>query len=73
MGPVRIVFVADGGQWIWQRAGFVAPWGDEVVEVLDIYHAREHLHALAHTVHRREDEATAWVKAVGEAMEAAGP
>ena len=47
--------------------------GDEVVEVLDIYHAREHLHALAHTVHRREDEATTWAKAVGEAMEVEGP
>jgi hypothetical protein len=71
--PVRIVFVGDGGPWIWQRVGFVARWGDEVVEILDIYRAREHLYALAQTVFRNEDEAKAWAKAVGERMEAEGP
>jgi len=56
-GPVRIVFVGDGGPWIWQRAEVVARWGDEVVEILDICHAREHLSALAQTVFRTEGEA----------------
>lgn len=71
-GPVRIVFVGDGGPWIWQRVGFVARPEDEVVEVLDIYHAREHLHALAQTVFRTEGEAKAWAKTVGEQMETEG-
>ena len=71
--PGRIVFVGDGGPWIWQRASFVARWADEVVEVLDIYHAREHLHALARTVFRDEGEANTWATRVGKEMEAQGP
>ena len=71
--PGRIVFVGDGGPWIWQRVSFVARWVGEVVEVLDIYHAREHLHALARTVFRDEGEANTWATRVGKEMEAQGP
>lgn len=67
-GRVRIVFLGGGGPWIWLRAGYVARWADEVVEILDIYHTRERLFALARTVFRHEDEAKVWAKTVGETM-----
>ncbi len=70
--PARIVFGGDGGPWIWQRAAFVARWMDEVVEVLDIYHARRHLHALAGTVFQDEGEANTWATKLGKEMEAQG-
>src|SRR3954452_8627869 len=47
----RILFVADGGRWIWNRAGLllrrlgVKP--DRVDELVDFYHAVEHLGKIA--------------------------
>lgn len=38
------VFVADGSEWIWARAGLYFP---EAIQVLDIYHAGEHVSSAA--------------------------
>jgi hypothetical protein len=40
----RCVFVADGGKWIWERVRFYFP---EAIQVLDIYHAAEHVGSAA--------------------------
>lgn len=39
----RVVVLGDGAPWIWNLAGEHLPGA---VEVVDLYHAREHLHAL---------------------------
>jgi hypothetical protein len=47
----RILFVADGARWIWNRAGlFLRRLGvkpDQVDELVDFYHAVEHLGKIA--------------------------
>jgi hypothetical protein len=40
----QLVVLGDGAPWIWKLATQVAP---EATPIVDIYHAREHLHALA--------------------------
>lgn len=40
----RMVFAADGAEWIWERARFYFP---QAVQVLDLYHAAEHVGSAA--------------------------
>lgn len=40
----RVVVLGDGAPWIWGLAGEHFP---DAIEIVDLYHAREHLHALA--------------------------
>ena len=40
----QLVVLGDGAPWIWKLATQVAP---EATPIVDIYHAREHLHDLA--------------------------
>src|SRR5438067_8874373 len=43
----RVVVLGDGAEWIWNRAAhFVGGPGMAVVEIVDIYHAYEHLWAV---------------------------
>jgi hypothetical protein len=42
----RLVVVADGADWIWQETGKYAPMS---VQILDFYHAVEHLWVVART------------------------
>ena len=44
----QLVVLGDGAPWIWKLATAVAP---EATPIVDIYHAREHLHALAASSH----------------------
>jgi hypothetical protein len=39
----RVVVIGDGTPWIWNLAAEHFP---DAIEVVDLYHAREHLHAL---------------------------
>lgn len=43
----QLVVLGDGAVWIWNLAGKILPAATQIV---DIYHAREHLHTLASTV-----------------------
>ena len=43
----QLVVLGDGAAWIWNLAGKLLPAATQIV---DIYHAREHLHALAATL-----------------------
>ena len=43
----QLVVLGDGAAWIWNIAGKQLP---EATQIVDIYHAREHLHALAATM-----------------------
>jgi len=42
--PLRHVFLADGAEWIWARAGWYFP---DCIQVLDIFHAAAHVGAAA--------------------------
>jgi hypothetical protein len=55
--------IADGAKWIWQ--GVVPEHFSTSRQVVDWYHATEHLYTVAHLVHGEGTaEATRWVKAM---------
>jgi hypothetical protein len=43
----RQVFIGDGALWIWNLASLIAP---EAIQVVDLYHAKEHLSQLASAI-----------------------
>ncbi len=59
-----IVVLADGAEWIWKAAaGFLGIGDVEVVEIVDYYHAVEHLWVVANTVFGAgTPHAHAWVE-----------
>jgi hypothetical protein len=63
-GARTIVVVGDGAHWIWCGAKeHLTGLGPKIVEILDYWHAVEHLWHMAHSVFGRGTvEATAWVK-----------
>ena len=70
---VRILAIGDGGSWIWPRSAFVAGPDDEVVEILDFFHATEHLGDLAKAMHWEDKAAEAWVKRLADHLRDEGP
>jgi hypothetical protein len=54
----QLVVLGDGAHWIWNLATKVLPAATQIV---DIYHAREHLHALAATVAFIVNDPQAWL------------
>ena len=54
-----VVVLADGARWIWNAAA--EQFGDRI-EIVDWYHATEHVWAVAHAVFGDEAEAKAWGK-----------
>lgn len=70
----RVVVLADGAEWIWHqaRAQLALP-GVEVVEILDFYHASEHLARAAAAVYGSQSEAgTRWLDRQCHALRHAG-
>jgi hypothetical protein len=59
LDKVRLCFIADGAQWIWDSVQEVYP---ECREVLDYYHCSEHLHEFA-KLHFGENKGHEWVEA----------
>lgn len=67
----RVLVVADGAVWIWN---LVADRFPEAVQLLDLYHAKEHLWAVAAALHGQgTDQAKAWVKPLAEQVESGEP
>ena len=62
----HIVFVADGAPWIWNRAKEMLlslDLGDiKITEILDYFHAIEHLYKLAKAIHKKTLKQKQWVK-----------
>lgn len=55
------VFLGDGARWIWNLASLLAP---EALQIVDGYHAQEHLSALAATLFGPQtDAAQQWARA----------
>jgi len=67
---VRQVVVGDGAQWIWQGAqAFFAPPGVELVCIVDVVHAREHLWQVANAVYGQDTpEAKRWATRMSERL-----
>jgi hypothetical protein len=64
----RVLVVADGAVWIWNLAG---DRFKEATQLLDLYHAKEHLWTVANALHGAgTPEARAWIKPLEEQMEA---
>ena len=63
----HIVFIADGAPWIWNRAKAMLMSLNlgkvKITEILDYFHAIEHLHKLAKMVHKKPLKQKQWVKA----------
>jgi len=57
----EVVFLADGAAWLWQIAAAQFP---QAIQILDFFHASEHLYSIAHA-HLGEGTpaAKAWVQA----------
>jgi hypothetical protein len=65
----RVVVLGDGAEWIWHRAAhFVGGPGIVVIEIVDIYHAYEHLWALGRAVCATPEACTAWVEPLKDAL-----
>jgi hypothetical protein len=58
----RVVVVADGAPWIWNRVEpFLALSGVEVISIVDLWHARQRIWEVAHAVFGEESaQARAW-------------
>ena len=67
--PRRVVVLGAGAAWIWKRAAHVVGGpGVEVVEMVDIYHAYEHLWAVGRALWDTPEAVSAWVSAWGEPL-----
>lgn len=59
MNKVRLCFIGDGAQWIWDLVKEVFP---KCREVLDYYHCTEHLHKFA-SLHFGNGKGQEWIEA----------
>ncbi len=60
-----IVLTADGAHWIWEEgAARLRMAGKTVVEILDFYHASQHIWTVADTVWPDKPQREAWVERV---------
>jgi hypothetical protein len=57
---VRIALLGDGAAWVWNTLTAVFPAGRPI---LDVYHCKEHLYAVAERLDEAADRATHWVEA----------
>ena len=65
----RVVVLGDGAEWIWNRAAhFLGGPGIVVIEILDIFHAYEHLWEAGRAVFDTPDALTAWVEPLKDAL-----
>ena len=71
----NLVFVADGAPWIWKRINqlledMTLPAHTKVYQVLDYYHAVEHLNALAKQLYKSKRDQSKWTKSCKELLHA---
>lgn len=70
-----VVVLGDGADWIWRYAAtFLGVAGVRVVEILDIYHAFEHLGTVANAVFGQGSKAAEeWLGPLKRSLEEEGP
>ena len=69
-----VVVLGDGAEWIWHYAkAFLGVAGVKLIEIVDIYHAFEHLEVVAEAVFGQGSEAAKqWVAPLKERLEKEG-
>jgi hypothetical protein len=69
-----VVVVGDGAEWIWTHAApFLGLDGVQLIEIVDIYHAYQHLEAVATAVFGQGSKlAQAWVEPLKKRLEEIG-
>jgi hypothetical protein len=69
----RVVVLGDAAEWIWKRAAhFLGGAGIRVIEIVDIFHAYEHLWEAGRAVFAAPDALAAWVAPLKDALYAQG-
>jgi hypothetical protein len=62
----QVLLVADGALWIWQRIPALLKRlglkAEQLIELIDFYHAAEHLQKFAELVFKKKKEAKIWFK-----------
>ena len=66
-GYVRVVVLGDGAKWIWGIADLHFP---DAIKIVDLYHAKEHLHKLVRALFANQEEQSAKLTDWLEALEA---
>ncbi len=61
----NLVFIADGARWIWKWADSTYP---ESTQIVDFYHAKEHLCAFAKSYFSDEQQGHEWIEQISEMM-----
>jgi hypothetical protein len=61
----ELVFLGDGAEWIWN---LVSKYFDQAVQIVDWYHAEEHLEAVANAALPPGSERTNWLEGVKQAL-----
>jgi hypothetical protein len=71
----RVVVMGDGAHWIWEEAPtYFGGAGKEVIEIVDFYHAAEHVWTVAHALYPADEAgAAAWAKPLVTALREQGP
>lgn len=59
-GPLWVFFVGDGAPWLWNRAQRLREIGTRVIEVVDYFHAGEHIGAAAEAAYPLDSQRLAW-------------
>ena len=57
----RVVFIGDGAAWVWENARLTFP---DAIEILDFYHACEHVGQLAAAIHEKDPDQAASLRAL---------
>lgn len=65
----RLVFINDGAKWIWHWIEAEYP---DALQILDFYHAKEHLGTFANFYFRDKIEREKWIETIGETLKKRG-
>lgn len=61
----ELIFLGDGAIWIWN---LVAKYFPQAVQIIDWYHAEEHLEAVAQSIFPEGPQRTHWLEGVKQAL-----
>jgi hypothetical protein len=68
----QVLLIADGAKWIWQRIpALLKKLGltdEQIVELIDFYHAAEHLRAFSELAFSKKKQAKAWFEKARKMM-----
>jgi hypothetical protein len=71
--PLTVLLIGDGAPFIWNYTARLEALGIRVHEVVDYYHASEHIWTVAGQVHRNDIEAQLWGETLSTALLTQGP